>query len=133
MKRHIQAIWAGAWVLLLAAGCSSLDLTGFFALQGTDYARDRVVAGSLDAATQSTKASLEYLGMSAKVDRDGETVRIASQTPTGARFTVVLTREKGKEAEQTRVHLEWNGNADDQAGVKILAQIQANKPATAAH
>jgi hypothetical protein len=127
MKRQVQAVWAGAWVLFMVAGCSALDLTGFFALQGTDYSRDRVVSGSLDAAAQSTRASLEFLGMSAKVDRDGETVRVASQTPSGARFTLVLTKEKGHENEQTRVHLEWNGNADDQAGVKILSQIQANR------
>jgi hypothetical protein len=131
MKRNIQVIWAGAWVLLMVAGCSALDLTGFFALQGTDYSRDRVISGSLDAAAESTKSSLEYLGMAAKVDKDGEAVRIASQTPTGARFTLVLTREKGKENEQTRVHLEWNGNADDQAGVKILTQIQANRKSNA--
>jgi hypothetical protein len=139
MKKQIRVIWAGAWVLLMVAGCSAMDLTGFFALQGTDYARDRVVTGSLEAAVQSTKLSLEYLGMAAKVTQDGETVKIASQTPTGGHFTVLLSRDKGDASrlvgvtpvEKTRIHLEWNGNADDQTGVKILAQIESNRRAKA--
>src|SRR5690349_7151224 len=116
MKKQIQAIWAGAWVLLMIGGCSALDLTGYFAVPGGESSRDRVLAGSLEAAVQSTQASLKFLGMSAAVTQDGETVRIASQTPTGARFTLVLTREKGQQGEQTRVQLQWNGNADDPAG-----------------
>src|SRR5439155_930433 len=107
MKRPIQAMWAGAWLLSLLAGCSALDLTGFFALQnGANGGQDRVIAGSLEGAVQSTKASLEFLGLSAVVRQDAEAVRIASQTLSGARFTLVLTREKGKNGEQTRVRLE---------------------------
>jgi hypothetical protein len=80
----------------------------------------------VDAVAQSTQATLTQLGFAATMTKNGEAVRIASKTATGAQFAVVLTREKSKDGgEQTRVHLEWQGNPDDQTGFQILGQVEA--------
>jgi hypothetical protein len=111
--------------LAVISGCASLDLTGFFALQGQTPGLDRVVAGSLEAVAQSTQTTLTQMGLAATVNRKGEAVYISSKTAGGAKFALVLTREKTKDGEQTRVHVEWDGAGDEQTSLKLLGQIEA--------
>lgn len=115
---------AGGLALVLLSGCASLDLSGFFALQGQATGHDRVVAGSLEAVAQSTQTTLTQMGLAATVNRKGEAVYISSKTAGGARFTLVLTREKTKDGEQTRVRVEWEGVSDEQTSLKLLGQIE---------
>jgi len=84
-----------------------------------------VVAGSLEVVAQSAQASLTQMGLAATVNRQGEAVSIASKTAAGAKFTLVLTREKTKDGEQTRVRVEWDGASDEQMGFQLLAQLEA--------
>jgi hypothetical protein len=116
---------AGGFALFLLAGCNSVNFAGLLSFQSDNSGRDRVVTASLDAVTQSTQSTLSQLGFTANVARSGETVKISSKTATGAKFAVVLTREKTKDGEQTRMHLEWEGASEDQTGFQILGQVEA--------
>jgi hypothetical protein len=100
-------------------------MANFFLLQSDSSGRERVIAGSLDAVAGSCQASLSQMGFSATVSRQGDTIRIASKTASGARFTLVLMREKGKDGEQTRLRIEWDGNSEDQVGFQLLAQVES--------
>jgi hypothetical protein len=115
---------AGGWTLVLLAGCASLDLVSFFSLQSQTSGRDRVVAGSLDVVAQSAQTSLSQMGLAATVNRQGEAIYVASKTATGAKFTLVLTRENTKDGEQTRVRLEWDSASDEQTGFQLLSQVE---------
>ncbi len=125
MKRWQGVVCAAGLVCLLVAGCASIDLTGFFSLQSQASGRDRVVAGSLEAVAQSAQTTLNQMGLAATMNRKGEAVYIGGKTTAGAKFTLVLTREKAKDTEQTRVHVEWDGASDDQIGFQLLAQLEA--------
>ena len=60
------------------------------------------------------------------VTRNGEEVYIASTTPSGAKFKLVLTRATGKDVgpgEQTRVRVEWEGRSDEQTVFQLLSQL----------
>ncbi len=118
-------VCAGGLMFVLLAGCASFDLVSFFALQSQASGRDRVVAGSLETVAQSAQTTLSQMGLAATVNRKGEAIYVASKTAAGAKFTLVLTREKTRDGEQTRVHMEWDGASDDQTGFHVLAQLEA--------
>ena len=117
-------VCAAGFMFLFAAGCASTDLTAFFALQSQTPSHDRVVSGSLEVAAQSAQTTLQQMGLAATVNRKGEAIYIASKTSSGAKFTLVLTREQSKNGEQTRVHIEWDGPRDEQIGFQLLGQLE---------
>jgi hypothetical protein len=125
MTRWKGFVCAGGLAFVLLAGCASMDLSGFFALQGQTAGHDRVIAGSLETVAQSTQNMLTQMGLAATINRKGEAIYISSKTAGGAKFTLVLTREKTKEGEQTRVRVEWDGASDEQTSLKLLGQIEA--------
>jgi hypothetical protein len=125
MTRLKGLVCAGGLGFMLLAGCASLDVVSYFSLQSQTPSRDRVIAGSLETVAESAKTSLGQMGLAASVNRKGEAIYIASKTATGAKFTLVLTREKTKEGEQTRAHVEWEGARDDQIDLKFLAQLES--------
>ncbi|HLJ96354.1 MAG TPA: hypothetical protein VKU02_24485 [Gemmataceae bacterium] len=125
MNRLKGFVCAGGFVAVLLAGCASLDLVSVLSLPSPTTGHDRVVAGSLEVVAQSAQTALGQMGLAATVNRQGETIRIASKSPSGAKFTLVLTREKTKDSEQTRAHVEWEGASDDQMGLKVLAQLES--------
>ena len=110
--------------LLCLAGCESTQLTGFFALKGDASGQDRFVAASLDSVAQSAQVALSNMGMTAVVNRQGETVRIASKTARGALFTLVLSRETANGVERTRARIEWADGKEDQVGIQLLAALE---------
>jgi hypothetical protein len=118
-------VCATGLAFLLGAGCASTDLSAFFALQSQTAGRDRVVAGSAEVVAQSAQTTLKQMGLAATVSRKGEAFYIAGKTAKGAKFTLVLTREQSKNGEQTRVHVEWDGPSDEQAGFQLLGQLEA--------
>ena len=118
-------VCAGAVTCVLFAGCASFDVASFFSLQSQPSGRDRVVVGSLETVAQSAQTSLGQMGLTASANRKGEAIYIDSKTPSGAKFTLVLTREKTKDGEQTRAHVEWDGASDDKTGFQLLAQLEA--------
>jgi hypothetical protein len=117
-------VCAGGLGFVLLAGCASFDVVSYLSLQSAPVGRERVVAGSLEAVAESAKTSLGQMGLAASVNRKGEAISIASKTPGGAKFTLVLTREKTKDGEQTRARVEWDGARDEQIDLKLLAQLE---------
>ena len=112
-------------VLLLLAGCSVPEFFNAYFVQGTDGGGDRVVAGSVESVSQTTQGALRTLGMRADVMQDGTDVRIASKTSQGNGFVMVLSRVQNEKGESTKVHMEWEKNADQQTGGKIFTEIDA--------
>jgi hypothetical protein len=109
----------------LAIGCSTLDLSGFLTLSGTADGDERTIAGSLDAVAKSTQSGLTQMGFQASLTRNGETIRIASMTATGKKFTLVLKAAKGPGGEETtRVRVEWDGEKDQQTSLQLLSQVE---------
>jgi hypothetical protein len=105
MKTNL-GLCAGA-CLLLAAGCASSDIAGFFQMQGGG--NDRIVVGSLEEVAKSTENTLQRLDLKAEVTQQGETIYIASALKSGsnARFKLVLTRDRNGGEERTHIRLEW--------------------------
>jgi hypothetical protein len=110
--------------LLATAGCTLTDFFGAAVFEGGKPGGDRIVAGSLETVTESTKNALSTLGMAAVVSRQGEAVQISSTTRGGAKFQLVLTREKTKDGEQTRVHIDWLSGSDEQTAFQVLSQVE---------
>jgi len=126
--------WVGASGLCLVLFTGCLTLNGGLGLwrdpsrQFASYNEgDRVLAGSLEAVSRSTQASLSELGLLASTTRNGDTVRIESKSRSGYHFTLMLTREKSDEGQQTQVHLEWKEGKDDREGFQILSQLETSK------
>jgi hypothetical protein len=107
----------------LVSGCATTDFFNLSFLQTSTPGGDRVLVGSLETVSDSTQKTLSRLGMAANVSRQGEEVHIASATPSGAKFKFVLKREKGKDGEQTRVRIEWEGKSDEQTAFQVLSQL----------
>src|SRR5262249_60970160 len=105
-KRGVGAL---GLVCLLFAGCQMADVFSLSAVGVSTPGGDRVIAGSLETVSQSTQNSLSQLGLTAVVTKQGEAIHIASKTPAGAKFKLVLTREKTPEGEKTPVRIEWEG------------------------
>jgi hypothetical protein len=114
----IVVVWAAI------AGCNSFDLTTMVTLKSNAIGNEREVAGSIEAITLSTQSTLAQMGYATNTTRKGETVRIHVKTATGPGFTLVLTKAKSDVGEQTRVRIEWEGEADTNLGLTLLAQIQ---------
>lgn len=127
MPRASGWLCAGLFLCLSAAGCASADAFSLFFLQSTTTGRDRVVAGSVESVSRSTQAALTELGFTAIVSEQAGVVRITSSTRTGQKFALVLRREKKDPGEYTRVHLEWEGTGDDQAGFQIMSQVESQR------
>lgn len=121
MRRLRGMVCASAVICVLLAGCASVDLVSFFAVQSQASGHDRIVAGSLEVVAQSAQSALTKLGLAATMNRKGEAIYITSKTAAGSKLTLVLTREKTKDGEQTRVHVEWDGPSD----VQVLAELEA--------
>ena len=120
LKRGLCALGLCACLL---SGCATTDFFNLSFLQTSTPGGDRVIVGSLETVSESTKASLSRLGMTANVSRQGEEIHIATATPSGAKFKFVLKRDKGKDGEQTRVRIEWEGRSDEQTAFQVLSQL----------
>jgi hypothetical protein len=92
--RH--GLCALALVCLAFAGCKTFDFNLQWFQTGPTPGGDRVITGSLESVALSTEGTLSRLGLVAKSTRKGEAIYIASSTITGAKFTLVLTREKSQ-------------------------------------
>jgi hypothetical protein len=113
--------------LLVVGGCTIPDYFNLNFFQASNSSNDRVIFGSLESVSASTKDGLEKLGMSVKADKQGEDVRLAVRAKSGESFAVVLTRVQSDRGEQTRVRLE-SGTADHQQIVfNLLSQLELQK------
>jgi hypothetical protein len=126
MTRVKWMVCAVGIMCLSLTGCRSDGGTwqGFLGLATED---GQVLVASQDTVAASVQASLSGLGLMASVTRDGEDLRIASKTPTGKKFTVVLTRQKTPDGERTHVRVEWENGADAETHEKIMADLKVKK------
>lgn len=87
-------------------------------------------SASVDATSVSLQNALRGLGLPVSVAQDPTGgVRIASATPDGTHFTMVVKSGQGAGAsQQTRVTMEWENSADSQHGFQVLAQLQVQQP-----
>jgi hypothetical protein len=122
MTRTMVAVCAGAWALVLAAGCASTDVAAFIGLKSDG--NDRLVDGSLEAVAQATADRLGALHLAAQTSKKGEAIYIDSATPNNVRFTLVLTREKAGQAEKTRIKLQWADQRDASMAGDILTWLE---------
>ena len=124
---RILAICAGSLIAALAVGCENLDkVSSFFTVDAEVTPNNRVINAPLEQVSVTTQTQLTSLGYAATVTKQGEEVRISSKNSLGYKFTVVLTSIKGKDGEQTRARMEWEGGRDDQTGMLILARLEAS-------
>lgn len=123
MKRASLLVCAVGVMFCLMVGCASTDLAGLLLLK-TDPNGEQVVAGSINAVAQSTKSSLERLGLKAVVTPVGEAVYVSSTAKDGTRFSIILTREPTEQGEKTRIRLELMDSRDNKAAVKIFSEVK---------
>ena len=83
-------------------------------------------SASVDTTSMSMQKLLRGLGLPVSISQDpAGGVRIASATPDGTHFTLVVSSQGSANAgQQTRVTIEWENAADSQHGFQMLAQLQ---------
>jgi hypothetical protein len=106
---------------MLLAGCASSDVAGVLGVKLDG--NERVVDGSLEVVAQRTKDRLVALGLRADVNKQGEEFSIDSVF-NGARFKLVLARQKTGQTEQTRIKLQWVDKADGDLARLILVRLE---------
>lgn len=128
MRSAAWGLGALGLACVLLTGCTALDFDlNVLTTNWGSPGGDRVISGSLDTVAESTRASLERVGLAATISRQGETVYIASMSRTGAKFTFVLTRETGKDGEQTRIRVNWEKGSDEQTVFQVLSGIEISR------
>ena len=117
-------VCAAGLAVFVIAGCDSAQLAGLLELQSSADDQDHFIVASLDTVSQSAQDTLSQMGMKATATREGETVRLVSQTETGRRFTLVLTREMLNGVERTRAHIEWADGKEDQGVAELWLALE---------
>src|SRR5688572_13349418 len=124
MPRTSRAVSVGAVVLMaLGVGCRVPEFFRAGFLQAPGANGDRVVVGSLEAVTESTVASLRYLGFSTTLTEEGQDVRIAVTTLRGGTFHLILSRVVNPQGESTRVRLDLESSPDSESGAQFLGGL----------
>lgn len=108
-------------LLLLGTGCA-LDVFRLGAIVSKGSAGHEV-EGSLETVSTSTQGVLQNMGLYFRSTRDGDTVRLASQTNLGNRFTLVLKRMKSTRGERTHLHIEWEKTPEEEFWLQLVAAI----------
>lgn len=86
---------------------------------------------SIDTTSINLQNALRALGLPVSVTQDpAGRVRIASSTPDGSRFTLVVSAVGGPSVtpnKETHVAIEWDKPADGPRGFQVLIQLEAEK------
>ena len=109
--------------VLVVVGCTP-DYFSLNYSQTTTSGSDQIVHGSVQRVSNSTKDSLEKLGMSVKADKQGTDIRLTARAKSGETFAVVFTQVQSDRGEQTRVRMESGTDAHKQIVFKLLTDIQ---------
>ena len=112
MLRRGRALRAVPWVLLLAAGC--WPDSAFLNPGWTTGGRCQVVPGSPEGVSLAAQAALGRMGLFVRAGRDGQAVRLRSATASGRRFTLVLEAQQSVAGKETRLRVEWEGEAEEE-------------------
>jgi hypothetical protein len=111
--------------MALLAGCNSLNVIDGFALKTTAKGSDLLVVGSPSTVSLQAQSTLNQMGLSGVVSKDGEAIRVTTKTKTGQEVTLKFSSEKTASGEQTRVHVEGHNGPDDPVYIQLSAQLQA--------
>jgi hypothetical protein len=106
-------------VLLLAVGGCALKL-GNTAVEVGVKVNEQVINDALTVVAQRIEKEMRNQGLQVVVAPEGEAVRLTSTTKAGQKFVVVLSREKGLQGEQTRVHIDWEQATDKVLWLQLL-------------
>jgi hypothetical protein len=121
---RVLAIGAACVFVLNSAGCENMDKVGaFFTVDADPSTQNRVVNAPLEVVSVRAQTTMSQLGYAATTTRQGDETRISTKNSNGCKLTVILTPIKGKDSEQTRAHIEWEGGRDEQTGMLILAKL----------
>ncbi|HVS37455.1 MAG TPA: hypothetical protein VMS17_17970 [Gemmataceae bacterium] len=126
MTRFFGWLGAAGACLCLLGGCTldSFSLNAFGTTKG-----DPVVAASLDATAAMTQKAFNDLQIFFVMNRtDDATVKIAAQSPSGKRFTLLLKARKTDHGDETQLTIHWDKDADDAFWLRLAAAIAAPQP-----
>jgi hypothetical protein len=112
-------------MLLGVTGCwTGGDGLAFLRFDAADKGRTRTVHASLTAVSANAQAALQGAGLFFSLKRDGDNViSLKGTTPSGRRFTLVLTGIKSPEGEQTQIRVEWEKDPDDAFWSEFLVNL----------
>jgi hypothetical protein len=117
----------GGVALMFLMGCAGQQFAGLGIFQSADGEGSAyLVAGSPESTAVALQASLKRLGVSAVATPQGQDIRIASNTPKGDKFALVLTRVQGQQGDSTRVKFEWENGPDEQTRTHVEASLKAH-------
>jgi hypothetical protein len=125
MDRRMLPVWAGAVVLLAAAGCT-LDA---FRLDifGTAPHHQHVLGGNPDAIALYVQTTLQGMNVLVTSTRDKDVVRLVGTTRSGKPFEMLLKRQTSAGREQTQLQLRWQKDPDPGFWMDFMYAIQ-NRP-----
>jgi hypothetical protein len=130
MRRENLALCLLAAAFLVAGGCTLPDYFNLNFFQTAGPGNDRMVYGSVESVSASTRAGLEKIGMTVKADNadnQGEDVRLAVKTRAGEQFYLVFSRVQSDQGEKTRVRIENHTDAHQQIVFNLLSQLEVQK------
>jgi outer membrane lipopolysaccharide assembly protein LptE/RlpB len=109
MLRTLAMVWAGG-VLAIVSGCGFQ--LGNNTVQVGVKVNEQAVNDSAEHVALRLQNELARMGLQATYSSEGDGARITSTTKSGQKFSVVLTRIRGQQGEQTNVHIDWEKNSD---------------------
>ena len=127
MKRASLGVCALGGVLLVLAGCSSLDL-GFDLGSGPVSAAGnvRLMDGAPDVVAVTLQDTLTKRGLKeVNIIKGTDGTVVQAKTAAGLACAFMLKSVRGTNGrEQTQVALEWIGNPDQGIAVQLLADVE---------
>jgi hypothetical protein len=117
MLRQTGLVCVGS-LLVVVIGCAFR--LGNSTVQVDVKVNDEVVKDTVDSVAQRIENEMRRLGLLVAVSRDGDVVSLTSTTKAGQRFTVMLSRVRGAQGEQTSIHVDWEQASDRNLWLQLL-------------
>jgi hypothetical protein len=110
-----------AGTAITAAGCTlPIGNTG---VQVTVKANEQVINQNVEVVAQKIETELKRLGLDVIATTEGDTIRLASMTRAGQKFTVFVNREQAQRGDQTRVRVEWEQTPDAALWTQLVSAV----------
>lgn len=105
----------------LTAGCT-LDS---FTLSVNGKGKEEVINGSVDTVSFNVERVMRENGLFVERTRQGDTIRLASKTPAGEKFTLFLRKMKDEPGEKTQLRVVWEKTPNEQFWALMFQAIVA--------
>ncbi len=102
------------------AGCGAdqqLSVKAIF--QGNSVKDTFVVGGTMDSVAAKLKVEMAGLGLTVQEQREGETIRLVSQSGP-SRFAVVLSQVQSENGQRIQAKIEWIDKRDELMNTQVL-------------